>query len=80
MKNITITLPDEIGRRTRILAAEAETSVSQYLCRLVTEKIATDTAYEAAMGRFLGRGPQSLQSAPAPYPDREALHNRDAFR
>jgi len=26
VKNITITLPDEIGRKTRILAAEAETS------------------------------------------------------
>jgi len=76
MKNITITLPDEIGRKTRILAAEAETSVSQYLCRLVTEKIKGDGKYDAAMTRFLRRGPRPLQSAPAPYPDRDSLHER----
>jgi hypothetical protein len=80
MKNITITLPDDIGRKTRVLAAEAETSVSQYLCRLVTEKIEGETKYGAAMTRFLRRGPLPLQSAPAPYPDRDSLHERHDLR
>jgi hypothetical protein len=80
MKNITITLPDEIGRKTRVLAAEAETSVSQFLCRLVTEKIESEKEYQAAMTRFLRRGPQRLQSESIPYPDRDSLHDRHALR
>lgn len=80
MKNITITLPDDIGRKTRVLAAEADTSVSQYLCRLVIEKIEGETKYQAAMTRFLRRGARSLQSTPAPYPVRDSLHERNALR
>jgi hypothetical protein len=80
MKNITIALPDAIGRKTRVLAAEAETSVSQYLCRLVTEKIEGETKYQAAMTRFLRRGARSLQAKPAPYPTRDSLHDRHALR
>jgi predicted transcriptional regulator len=80
MKNITITLPDAVSRKTRILAAEAETSVSQYLCRLVTEKIEGETKYQAAMTRFLRREAHPLQATPAPYPTRDSLHDRHAFR
>ncbi len=80
MKNITITLPDEIGRKTRVLAAEAETSMSQFLCRLVTEKIESETEYQAAMARFLRRGARPLQDEPKSYPDRESLHDRHALR
>ena len=80
VKNITITLPDDIGRKTRILAAEAETSVSQYLCRLVTEKITEETKYQAAMIRFLNRKASPLQAKPAPYPTRDSLHDRHALR
>jgi len=79
VKNITITLPDDIGRKIRILAAEAETSVSQYLCRLVTEKIESETNYQAAMTRFLRRGSRPLQAASASYPARDSLHDRHAL-
>jgi predicted transcriptional regulator len=80
MKNITITLPDDIGRKTRLLAAEADTSMSQFLCRLVTEKIESEKEYQAAMTRFLRRSARLLQSEPTPYPDRDSLHDRHALR
>jgi len=80
MKNITIALPDEIGIKTRVLAAQADTSVSQYLCRLVTEKIESETEYQAAMTRFLRRGPRPLQGQSQPYPSRDSLHDRHALR
>lgn len=80
MKNITIALPDEIGLKTRVLAAQADTSVSQYLCRLVTEQIESETEYQAAMTRFLHRAVRPLQEKPKPYPCRETLHDRHALR
>ncbi len=80
MKNVTITLPDDIGLKTRVLAAEADTSMSQFLCRLVTEKIDSETEYRAAMMRFFRRGVGSLQAEAKPYPDRDSLHDRNALR
>ena len=80
MKNITITLPDDIGRKTRILAAEADTSMSQFLCRLVTEKIESEAEYQAAMTRFFRRGARPLQAEPKRYPVRDSLHDRHALR
>ena len=66
--------------KTRILAAEADTSMSQYLCRLVTEKIDSETEYQAAMTRFLRRGALPLQAEPDSYPSRDSLHDRNALR
>ncbi len=75
MRNVTITLPDEIGRKICVLAAEADTSMSQFLCRLVTEKIDSETEYQAAKTRFLRRGAHPLQSEPNPYPGWDSLHD-----
>jgi len=80
MKNITITLPDDIGRKTRVLAAEADTSMSQFLCRLVIEKIESEANYQTAMTRFLRRTAHPLQAELNHYPDRNSLHDRHAFR
>jgi plasmid stability protein len=76
VKNVTITLSEEVARQARILAAEHDTSVSQMLGELLTEKIKTLSQYQAAGNRFLARSPRVLQETPAPYPDRESLHER----
>jgi hypothetical protein len=39
MKNITITLPDELAHRARIEAAHAEKSVSRFIADLLAEKV-----------------------------------------
>jgi len=80
VKNLTISLPDEVARRTRVLAAQADTSMSQYICRLLTEKIEAESEYRAAMGRYLGRPSRLLRSRGQGLPGREELHDRDALR
>lgn len=61
MKNITITLPGNIARKTRVLAAEAFTSMSQDLCGLLTEKIESRSNYRTAMSRYLNRPTRILR-------------------
>jgi hypothetical protein len=80
MKNVTVSLADELVRQARILAASADTSMSQYLGRLIAEKIEADRQYDAAMRRFVVRKPRKLRASPSPYPARESLHDRDARR
>jgi len=50
MKNVTISKPDERARRAKALAAEVDTSMSQYLCRLAAEKTAATDDYEVSRG------------------------------
>lgn len=80
MKNITISMPEDLARKVRVLAAKADTSMSQYLCQLATEKAAEDDAYEAAMRRYLARGSRLLRDPARPLPKREELYDRDALR
>jgi predicted transcriptional regulator len=80
MKNITITLPDEVARKTRILAAEADTSMSQYLCGLIMEKLESDSSYQAAMKRYWSRPTRSLRATGQTLPSRDELHDREALR
>lgn len=80
MKNVTITMPDDLARKVRVLAAEADTSMSQYLCRLASEKAAADDSYEIAMRRYLSRNRGGLSLAGKKLPTREQIHDRDALR
>jgi len=80
VKNITITLPDDIARKTRVLAAEADTSMSQYLCGLITEKIESRSNYRSAMSRYLNRPTRILREGDQALPSREDLHDREALR
>lgn len=80
MKNITIAMPDDLARKVRIMAAEADTSMSQFLCQLVEAKANADDQYKKAMERFLSRPRGGLNLAGQPLPSREELHDRDALR
>jgi hypothetical protein len=76
VKNITISLPDEVALRARIWAAEADASLSSFLCRLLTERIESEAGYQRAAGDFFSRQPVTLQETPAAYPTRDELHDR----
>jgi len=80
MKNLTISMPDELARRIRVLAAEADTSMSQYLCRLAAEKAAAADDYAAAMRGYLSRKRGGLSLSGRKLPSREELHDRNALR
>ncbi|MFN0127288.1 MAG: hypothetical protein ACKV19_11450 [Verrucomicrobiales bacterium] len=80
VKNITISMPDELARRVRVLAAQADTSMSQYLCQLAAEKAVAEDSYTAAMARYLSRDRSGLRLAGQRLPTREEIHDRDALR
>ncbi|HYU16843.1 MAG TPA: hypothetical protein VEL05_12245, partial [Candidatus Acidoferrum sp.] len=49
LRNVTITLDEDVVRWARIRAAERETSVSRLVGELLREKMLEDQSYEAAM-------------------------------
>ena len=75
MKNVTITLDEEVARWARIWAARKNTSVSRLLGKLLEERMVEDECYEAARRRFLSRRPVKLKQR-GRYPTRDELHAR----
>ncbi len=80
MKNITISMPEDLARKVRVLAARADTSMSQYLCQIASERAAADDTYASAMERYLSRNRGGLRLADQKIPSREEIHDRDALR
>ncbi|MGJ3242200.1 MAG: CopG family transcriptional regulator [Opitutales bacterium] len=80
MKNITISMPDTLAKKTRIMAAEADTSMSQFLCRLVEEKARANSSYQTSMKRYLARKRGGIRTEGGPLPSRESLYDRDVLR
>lgn len=81
MKSITITLDEETARLARVHAAERNMSVSRYIGELLRKNIRESREYQAAMQRYLSKGPfKELTGPPQRYAKREELHDRDALR
>jgi len=78
MKNVTVTLEEEVAQWARVFAARHNTSVSQLLGRILKEKMAQEDEYEAAMNRYLSR--RSTIRSKGRYPQREDLYDRDRVR
>lgn len=76
MRNVTITLDEEVARWARIKAAELDTSVSRLVGDMLREKMLGEQSYRAAMHRFLSRQPRQLSEPGEVYPRREELHER----
>jgi predicted DNA-binding protein len=51
MKNVTISMDDELAHRARVAAARAGKSVSKYLAEATREKIEADDRTAAESGR-----------------------------
>lgn len=76
MKNVTITLDEEVARWARIRAAEKETSVSRLVGEMLQEKMNEERSYDAAMQEYLSKSPKRLKRAGTKYPSRKELHDR----
>lgn len=76
MKNVTITLDEEVARWARIRAAEKDTSVSRLVGEMLREKMTKEQAYQAAMQQYLSQRPRKLKKPGTQYPRREELHER----
>ncbi len=82
MKNITVTLPEDVARWLRVRAAQNERSVSRWLAELIEGMRHQEDEYEVAMERFLARArePRKLEWVDGRKPTREELHDRAGFR
>ncbi len=79
MKNVTVTLDEEVARWARVAAAEADMSLSRFLGELLRREMEAREAYEAAMRANLARPPVPLKGSGG-YPPREERHGRPLFR
>ncbi len=78
LRNVTVTLEEDVAQWARIEAARRDTSVSRLLGALLKERMAAQDAYEKAMRRALVRKP-FLQSK-GRYLTREEVHDRAGLR
>ena len=76
MKNVTISLPEHLAHRAKVLAAEQNTSVSKYVGQLLAERLETEQEYQAASARWKARKPMVLNESGEKYPGRDSLHER----
>lgn len=79
MKNLTITLPEEVARWARVRAARLDLSVSRMVAEMLRERMAEEAGYQAARRAYLGRKPVVLKERGG-YPARDELHDRDVLR
>ena len=80
MKNITITLPEDLVRWLRVRAAENERSVSRWVAELIDRTRRQEDAYAVAMQRALLVEPRKMEWIDGRKPTREELHDRADFR
>ena len=78
LKNVTITLDEEVARWARIEAAQKETSVSRLLGEILRERMLRNDAYQKAMRRALARKP--FLKSEGRYLSREEAHDRPGLR
>ena len=77
MKNVTITVEDNVLEWARVEAAKRNTSVSRMLGELLGEKMRREDAYERAYQAWL-HDDRKWRSDGKPYPKREDLYERGA--
>ena len=80
MKNVTITLPDDLARWLRIRAAEDDRSVSRWIADLLAGMRREEDEYEVAMKRYLAIKPWKMEWIDGRRPTREELYDRPCLR
>jgi hypothetical protein len=80
MKNVTVTLEEEVARWARVRAAERDTSLSRYLGELLRDQMQEEERYDVAMSEYLSRLPRPLKNEDTRYPQREEIHDRPGVR
>lgn len=80
MKNITITLPEDVARWLRVKAAENERSVSKWLAELLESMKRQEDEYEVAMKRYLAMKPREINWPQGRRPTHEELYDRPGLR
>lgn len=80
MKNVTITLPEEVARWARIEAAKRGISVSRMVGEMLSALMERERAYDEAYAGFCSVPPRPLRRQKTALPAREELHDRAGLR
>lgn len=80
MKNVTVSLDEDVARWARVRAAEQDISVSRMLSDLLREQMARELQYETAMQRYFVRECGAISTPGEAYPTRDSLHDRASLR
>jgi hypothetical protein len=78
LRNVTVTLEEDVARWARIEAARRDTSVSRLLGEFLKERMSAQESYDLAMRRALERKP--FLHAWGRYLTREEAHDRPRLR
>ncbi len=80
MRNLTITIEEEVARWARVWAAREDTSVSRLVGQLLKERMLSERGYESAMKQYCASSAKPLKGSKDAYPDREEIHERSRVR
>lgn len=80
MKNVTVTLPEDVAAWLRVRAAENGRSVSRWLAELLEGMRRGEDEYDLAMERYLARKPRKFVWVYGRKPTRDELHDRSGLR
>jgi hypothetical protein len=78
LRNVTVTLEEDVAQWARIEAAKRDTSVSRLLGEWMKERMAAQDDYGNAMRRALARKP--FLDSDGHYLTREEVHDRSSLR
>ncbi len=75
MKNLTITVDDDVLRWAKVWAASHDTSVSRLVGGILRDRMREEEGYTEAMELVLAQAPERLKETGG-YPSREELYDR----
>jgi len=78
LRNVTVTVEENVARWARMEAARQDTSVSRLLASILKERMQETDAYDRAMREALARKP--FLKTDGKYLSREEVHDRARFR
>jgi hypothetical protein len=78
LRNVTVTLEEDVARWARLEAARNDISVSRLLAEILKERMIERDDYELAMRRALARKP--FLKTDGHYLSREEAHDRNRLR
>jgi hypothetical protein len=78
LRNVTVTMEEEVVSWARVEAAKQETNVSGLLSEILKQRMLAQNDYARAMRRALARKP--FLRTNGRYPTRDEVHGRDSLR
>jgi len=76
MKNVIITLDEQVALRAPIKAVERNVSLSRLVGELLHKKMLEEEQYQTLMQYYLSQPLQPLKAPGTSYPDRDELYDR----